>query len=214
MSEGKTVALVANGALHNPDLLSIPIRQHQKIIAVDGGLYHLDKMGLTPDLIVGDLDSISDELLKRYANVPIHRLPIDKDETDLEVALRLTAQPDVARMTLYCVLEKRTDHALGNLHLLRRYPQRAFIETGIETIFDIVGTAVVKCKPGQTVSFIPLGGPVAGVSSKGLKWELNNASFSKDFLSISNICLNSSFHMEITTGDLLCILQTLKTYPL
>lgn len=203
-----TVALVANGAIHNPTLLAPRIRQHKQIVAVDGGLVYCDQMQIRPDLIVGDLDSVSDDLMKRYANVPVHTLHRDKDDTDLEAALRLTVRPGAQRITLFGVLEKRTDHALGNLHLLRRYPQRVFIETETETLFDIVGSAKIPCKAGQTISFIPLGGPVKGVSSRGLKWELRNAIFSKDFLSISNICLGNTVEITIEEGDLICILQS------
>jgi thiamine pyrophosphokinase len=208
MPAKKTVALVANGAIHSPTCLAPRIKQYQQIIAVDGGLYYCDLMQICPELIVGDLDSISQELLKKYSHVPIYSLPIDKDETDLECAVRLVAKPDVAKITIFGALEKRTDHALGNLHILRRYPHKVFIESETELIFAIKGKSDIPCTIGQTISFIPLGGPVTGVTSKGLKWELNNASFDKDFMSISNICLNPSIQVSIASGDLLCILQT------
>jgi thiamine pyrophosphokinase len=205
----KTAALIANGAIHNPSALASRIKHYQEIIAVDGGLYYLDLMGICPDLIVGDLDSIPQELLKKYSHVPIHSLSIDKDKTDLEWAVELLiAKSEIEKITIFGALEKRSDHALGNLHILRRYPRRVSIESETELIFAIQGKSEISCKIGQTISFIPLGGPVTGVTSKGLKWELFNASFDKNFMSISNICLNSSIQISIVEGDLLCILQT------
>lgn len=204
----QNIAIVAHGALHEPHRLAARLKKYQQIIAVDGGLHYCDAMGIRPDLIVGDLDSVSKELLDRYQDVPIHRLPIHKDETDLECALNLVLNSGSQKITLFAVLEKRTDHALGNLHILRRYPGKVFIETENEFIFAIKGSAEVACAPGQTISLIPMGGPVTGVTTKGLKWELNHASFDQNFLSISNICLGSSFQISIQTGDLVCIMQT------
>lgn len=203
----KNIALVANGAIHDLDKIAKRIQAHEYVIAVDGGLCYCEQMGIVPNLIIGDLDSAPFELLGRYPTIPVRRYLTDKDETDLELAVQATYSPEVERITVFGALEKRTDHAVGNLHLIRRYPQKVFLETEDETVFAIEGDIEIPCSIGQMVSFLPLGGPVTGVCSKGLKWELRDASFTKNFLSISNVCLEAPIQLSIKHGDLICCLH-------
>lgn len=202
----QTIALVANGDIQDYKKIAESVRTYQQIIAVDGGLNHCDKMGITPDLIIGDFDSTSPELLQKHANIPTYRYPCDKDETDLELALSLCCASATERVTVFGALQLRTDHALANLHLLRRYPGKVRIETEIEIIYACRGTVQLECSVGQTLSLIPMGGPVTGVSSKGLKWELEEVSMDQNFMSISNICVMTPAQLTIQEGDLLCCL--------
>jgi thiamine pyrophosphokinase len=203
----KNIALVANGAIHDLKAIGKRLKAYDYIIAVDGGLLYCDSMGIEPDLIIGDLDSASLELLSNYPNVPVRRYLTDKDETDLELALQAVYHPEVENITVFGALEKRTDHSVSNLHLIRRYPKKLYLETEGELIFAIEGISEIPCKKGQLVSFLPLGGPITGVSSTGLKWELKDASFSKNFMSISNICLKNLIKIQIKIGDLICCMH-------
>lgn len=202
-----TFALIANGGIHNYPIIKPLIKAHECIIAVDGGIQHCHKMKITPDMIVGDMDSAPSELLQHYAEVPVRLFPKHKDETDMELAVQSVFTPQVEKITLFGALEKRTDHALANMHLIRRYPQKVYIETETEFIFAFDGEVEIPCIPGQTIAFIHLGDPVAGVTSQGLKWELCDATFSKYFMSISNICVENPVRLNLKKGDLLCVLQ-------
>ncbi len=202
-----TVAIIANGAIHDHQALAPLIQAHHEIIAVDGGFNHCVKMGIQPDIIIGDFDSIDPELIKFVQSVPTRRFPQEKNETDLELAIQATYTPEIKKITLYGALEQRTDHALANLHLVRRYPNKVFIETERETVFVFDSTIEIPCVPGQTISFIQIGDPASGINSQGLKWELRDASFNKYFFSLSNICLANPVRVSIQHGDLICILQ-------
>jgi thiamine pyrophosphokinase len=205
-----TYALVANGKINCYKKILPLIQQHECIIAVDGGTHHCHQMNITPDMIIGDLDSTSPEMLRHYANVPVRRFNSEKDETDLELALQSIYTPEAEKITIFAALEKRTDHTLANLHLIRRYPMKVFIETESERLFVVNGPLEIPCTPGQTVSFIHLGTPATGVTSSGLKWEMQNATFSKYYFSLANICLSHSIRLTLTSGDLLCCLQKLE----
>lgn len=207
--QAKTVAVIANGSIENYDYIATLIKKYDQVIAVDGGLHHCDRMGIMPQLIIGDMDSVTPDLLSRYSNVPTSVFPKDKDETDLELALKTLNFTPLDKVTLFGALGLRADHMLYNLHLMRRYPQKLYIETELDLIFAFNSPVTIDCSVGQTVSFIPLGGqgPVAGITSRGLKWELNDAVFTKDFMSISNICLQSPVQVNIQKGDLICCLQ-------
>lgn len=202
-----TFALIANGVIDDYAAVLPLIKSYGCVIAVDGGLRHCQAMGLTPDLIIGDMDSAPPELLEIYSQVPKRMFPRDKNETDLELAIMATFTPEIEKMTIFGALGHRTDHHLVNLQLTRRYPHKVFIETESELIFAFDREVKLQTKPGQTISFIPLGGPVSGVNSQGLKWELYEAAFDKYFMSLSNICLGEEVVISIKQGDLLCVIQ-------
>jgi len=202
----KTAALVANGTISDFEKIGSRVRSFPYVVAVDGGICNCQQMGVTPNIIIGDLDSAPPELLQHYSDVPQKLFPADKDKTDLELAIEEAASQGMERIVIFGALERRMDHSVYNLHLLRRHPGLLSIESEYETLFVIDHTMEVPCQQGQTISLIPLGGPVQGVTTKGLKWELNNATFNRDFMSISNICLSNSFLVEVQSGDILCCL--------
>ena len=202
-----TVAIIANGAIHDYLAVAPLIKAHAEIIAVDGGYNHCVKMGIQPDIIIGDFDSIDPANLSNIESIPTRRFPRDKNETDLELAIQATFTPEVKKITIYGALEHRSDHTLANLHLIRRYPNKVFIETEKETIFVFDAQIEIPCTPGQTISFVQIGDPASGIFSEGLQWELHDATFSKYFFSLSNICLAQTVRMRIHHGDLLCIMQ-------
>jgi len=199
-------ALIANGAFDNPFALAPLVRSYQSIVAVDGGLVHCHAMGITPDLIVGDFDSIPPDLLQKYPQVPVQAFPKHKDQTDLELAIQFVYRPEVERIAVFGALGKRIDHTLSNLHILRRYPGKIIFENHDESVFCVQGSQEITTFPGQTISLIQLG-DVKGITTKGLHWELNKARFDKFFYSLSNIAQGSSFQIAIEEGDLICCLN-------
>src|ERR1700733_10639046 len=148
----KKIAIVANGRIHDLTEISKLVKAHSFIVAADGGLLNCEAMGITPDLIVGDMDSTPSETLKKYKDVPIELFPIDKDKTDLEIAIETVFSPNVEKISLFAALEKRIDHALYNLYLLFRYPGKLVIESEYETVFIINQSMDISCRPGQTIS--------------------------------------------------------------
>lgn len=202
----QTYALIANGAIDDSGATRSLILQYDQVIAVDGGLNHCHAMGITPNLIIGDMDSVSPELLAQYAHIPTQKFPFEKDETDLELALKAVMSPQLVKATIFGALGYRTDHLLANLHLIRRYPERVFIESERELIFSVRGELTIPTFEGQTISFLPLG-TAENISSTGLKWELKNATFNQSFFSLSNICLADRVKISIGHGDLICIMM-------
>ena len=83
----KKIAIVANGRIHDPAEVARLVKTHPFVVAADGGLVNCEAMGITPDLIVGDMDSTPPETLKRYKHIPIELFAVDKDKTDVELAI-------------------------------------------------------------------------------------------------------------------------------
>lgn len=200
------IALVANGAIFDYKYTARRLRAFAYVVAVDGGLNHCYAMGIQPNLIVGDLDSAAPDVLSHYSMVEQRRFPSDKNETDLELAIA-QVMDDEKQLVVFGALNQRTDHSLGNLHLLRRYPGRIVLESEFERVFAVRGQVELACRLGQTISLIPLGGPVRGVTSKGLRWELNHSTFDMNFFSISNEAVAERVEVRIEEGDLICVMQ-------
>jgi thiamine pyrophosphokinase len=200
--------MICNAPIEESTKLKERIASFPVLVAVDGGINYCHQMGLNPDLIVGDLDSADPTILKQYGHVPEKRFPQDKDKTDLEIALELVYHAKVEEITIFAAVGGRTDHTLGNLILLSRYPGKLFCETATERLFVIDRQIVIATHPGQLISLIPLNGPVSGIESKGLKWELHNSTFDKKFIGISNEALGKQVAISVKQGDLLCCINT------
>jgi thiamine pyrophosphokinase len=203
----RSAALVANGVVHDMRWISASIKNYPIVIAVDGGLVYCDQIGVTPNLIIGDLDSAPQHLLERYAHVPIEKFLSNKEWTDLDLAVFAVDGIKMEKIAVFGALEGRTDHALYNLQLARRYPGKLIIETERETTMVLQGTTTLDVTPGQTLSLIPLGPPAIKVNTKGLKWELHQATLDKELMSISNVCMESKVVINIGEGDVVCYLS-------
>src|SRR5690348_6195146 len=131
-------------------------------------------MGITPDLLLGDFDSIKSHVLEAFSTVPKQHYPSDKDKTDLELAIEFVYHLQTEKIAVFGALGGRTDHALGNLILLSRYPGKIFLEGENETLFAIPQHVELSLPVGKTLSLIPLNGPAKGIDTEGLKWPLKN----------------------------------------
>ena len=201
----QSVAMIGNGEIQSPSIIRRLILRHTRCVAIDGGLIHCAKMNIQPHVIVGDFDSCPKELLEKYRNVSKISLKKGENETDLEVAVAEIAPQQI---TLYGAWGYRIDHSLTNILLLTRYPGIK-IETESEIVFSIGGSATIECKPGQTVSLIPINGPVT-VTTEGLKWELQDGKLDKNFVGISNIALKEKVQINVKEGNLVCCLNKPK----
>jgi thiamine pyrophosphokinase len=187
------IVIIAGGEL------DIPVREEYScLVAVDGGLHYCDNMSLMPDFIIGDLDSVDHRLLeKKYSHIPRKIFNKDKDKTDLELVVEEFWGKD--KIKVFAALGKRIDHSLYNLHLMCRYPGLE-IETRYEISFAVSGEQKIPCFRGQTVSFIPVSGE-SKISSRGLKWELDD-----NAISISNLCLDNEIDISVQGSPVVCCL--------
>jgi thiamine pyrophosphokinase len=203
------IAIICNAPIENTTKVKERILTFPFLIAVDGGINHCHKLDIRPDLIVGDFDSADPTLLKSFSGIPEKRYPKDKDKTDLEITLELVDHAQVEEIAIFGALGGRTDHTLGNLTLLSRYPGKVFLETDHERMFVVDRHAEIATWPGQWISLIPLNGPVRGIDTDQLKWELKNGTLDKQFIGISNEALGNRVKISVQEGDLLCCLNDL-----
>ena len=207
----RRAVIFANGLL--PDLQAVQrlLQADDFWIAADGGSNHALACGRAPDVLIGDLDSIAapvrGELEKAGTQVLVH--PAEKDETDLELAVRYALEKGFSPIRIVGAFGGRTDQTLANLTLLadpalREYDIR--IDDGREEALCIRECAVLRGAAGDVVSLIPFGLAAEGVVTKGLQYPLRgetlNASRTRG---VSNRMLGDEAEITLERGVLLCI---------
>ena len=203
--------LFINGEVKEYGFLTDLIEEDSFMVAVDGGLRHLLAVQRQPDLLIGDLDSVTPAQISTLtqAGVEILRFPVEKDETDLELALLEIARRGFKSIQLVGAFGGRTDQMLANLFLLL-LPQLAgltvrLVEEG-EEIFLIRAQMQITGQPGDIISLIPIGGFAEGVSTSGLCYPLlNEILYPEHSRGISNQMQDSKALVTLTGGNLLCI---------
>jgi thiamine pyrophosphokinase len=150
------------------------------LIAADGGGNALYAAGLTPHLVVGDLDSLEPAASDAFAasGATIVRHPAEKDETDLELALLAAVAHGATRIDVLGALGGRWDQGLSNVALLA-LPELAgrrvrLLDTAQEA-YLARGETPIAGMLGETVSLLPLGGPARGITTRGLRYPLAGA---------------------------------------
>ena len=181
------------------------------VIAADGGAEHALALGLHVDVVVGDLDSIDPDTLLELeeSGTRIEPHPVDKDDTDLELALATALASGATSVTIVGSASGRLDHALGILLAgaserwaglcidLRIDAARAWI---VRDHLEIEGEA------DDVVSLLAVGGPATGVTSTGLRWRLAEATMSPGVaVGLSNLMTGTTATITLTGGTLLVV---------
>ncbi len=181
------------------------------IICADGGVEYALKVSCMPDIVIGDLDSISKESeskLKRQ-KVEFIRYPKDKDESDGELAVDYAVKRGYKKIIIFGLLGRRVDHVISNLFLPLAFKDKDIdicYFDGNQEIFIIGESAEIKGKVGDRLSLIPVLGDVMGVATEGLKFPLKDETLRLGFSrGISNIFINRLVKVTFQKGCLLAI---------
>ena len=206
--------LFVNGDLPAPEKIRAQLTTDDLLIAVDGGMRHMASLGLIPNLIIGDLDSANPALMQDYRTqgVEIRTFPVDKDETDLEIALDASLDLGLESIWVVAALGGRMDQSLGNIFLLTR-PDLANYDIrlvdGLSEVFLIRTSASINGEVGERVSLLPLSGPADGIHTQGLQFPLENETlYPHKTRGISNRLSSPSATISLQRGLLLCIHET------
>jgi thiamine pyrophosphokinase len=199
------ILVVANGAPPSEVLLRHLAKEHDCLVAVDGGVCACLHSQLEPHLLIGDFDSISPLQRSQLANVKQIHTP-NQNKSDLEKTLEYLFKEKNPRLITVCgALSQRLDHTLANLYLLCRYPGKVVFETDTERCMALLPNTLIPCHPGQLFSLIPFN-TATNVVTQGLQWELKNVSLSNVFFSLSNRCLSTEVSITFSSGDLVACL--------
>jgi len=178
-----------------------------QVVAADGGAYNVLKHGVNPAVIIGDLDSYTDEA---PVGAKVLHKP-DQESNDLQKALSYAAENAAREVIVAGVMGDRLDHGLNNLSVLLEYSQHfkslSFIDN-FGRSFVAERTQQIETAPGKVVSLYPLAGPVEGIVTQDLRYPLVNESLE---VGVRNGCLNEALATTVTithrSGALLLMVQ-------
>jgi len=212
----KHVVAVANGALGDgaASLLRETLNHRETIlVAVDGGGRHLLRLGIDPNFVTGDFDSLSEpeRTLLSARGATVVPTP-DQDYTDLDKALtwiRTTLEPET--ITVFGATGGRLDHLYSVLSTLVRHGSHTDIR-----LVDEIGETFVVCDhrawdgdnlPGRTVSLMALG-PVENVTTTGLRWPLTGEPLAPGVRDGTlNVVDAPCFSVSVGSGTLIVLLH-------
>jgi len=203
--------IFANGVVETLEAVRQILQAGDTLIAADGGLRLLRALGLTPDVRIGDLDSLPEGSLPLLQNLPVQvvRHPPEKNETDLELALQWAVERGFRSVRIVAALGGRVDHTLANLFLLTAPDLGECdvrIDDGIQEIFVISDTHRIQGLPGDLVSLLPLRDDAHGVTTENLYYPLHGETLkAHQTRGISNVMTGNEAHVSLTGGMLLCV---------
>ena len=182
------------GAGEFTPLYRIPAEEDY-VIAADGGYRYLQQMGIYPDLVLGDFDS----LLEKPQHDHLIELPAEKDDTDMLYAIKVGLEKGFKTFYLYGGMGGRFDHTVANLQSLAFLSQHgaAGFLFGKEDVTTVL----------SYISLFSFGEHCSGVCIRGLKYELENASLCHTFpIGTSNEFIGRESSISVREGTLLVVL--------
>lgn len=207
----KQVLIVAGGPIQNEQLQVELSAQPDLIIAADRGGDYLLELGVRPNVLIGDFDSISKTTLQKMGHhgVEVRSYPTNKDQTDLELAVDLALQSSASQIRILGALGDRMDHTFANVGLLLKTlgnKSEAHLLDQKHDIMLIDRRVIIPRKLGWSISLIPLTVRVTGVTTKGLAYPLDGAVLNqKSTRGIHNEFISEQAIIEINRGRLLII---------
>jgi thiamine pyrophosphokinase len=197
------ITIIANGELPSEEIMNSLKRDKDMIIAADGGANICKKCGLAPYYIVGDLDSIKDEI-DEYKHSEIIKIE-SQDTTDMQKALDFAIQFHPEELNIYAALGNRCDHTLANLFLFFNFEYN-----GELTVYDNFGCLKIfqpgkhklQGKSGELISFFSFA-KLKNFKIKGLKYPVPLQNLKPNFYSISNEFTSAIAEISFSEGRVL-----------
>ena len=193
-----------------------PVEQVHKedfILAADGGLVHVQKLGLTPNGILGDFDSLG------YVPQGSTVFPVEKDDTDAMLAARKGLELGYTQFILYGSLDgPRLDHTLANLQTLQYLSDNGAVGylVGKDYIVTSVKNAAIRFAPSATgiVSVFCMGADARQVTLQGLQYPLDNGTLTAGYpLGVSNHFIGEEAVISVKDGSLLVLFDRKNGLP-
>lgn len=203
--------VVANGCFPMAPLPLALLRKASALIACDGAIETLDKKGLSPTAIVGDLDSIPAGLRERYAD-RIYQV-IDQEINDLTKAVRFARKTGWREVLILGATGLREDHTLGNISLLMEYApdfDRIEMLSDYGLFTPLTASATLASHPGQQVSLFSLV-PDGKITTDGLRWPLMRRPLTAWWQGTLNEALADTFTLTLSEGAQVLVYRAMST---
>ena len=201
----KTIIL-ANGEFPKHPIPLQILYEAEKVICCDGATLKLLDHKREPDLIIGDLDSLPDEIKSKYAGRLI--CITEQENNDLTKAVNWCIENNIEEVTILGATGLRTDHTIGNIALLARYGKKIKVQMlddyGVYT--PIYQTTTFSSFKGQQVSILSIQQETA-ITLEGLKYPLHEYCLTEWWMGTLNESLGESFSIIFDKGSIV-VFQT------
>ncbi len=201
--------LIVTGGNVNTEFLKKILEENkfETIIAADKGLEALNKINVMPNYIIGDFDSVNKTTLNQYKdkNIEITYLKPEKDFTDTHMAIKLAIEKRAKHITIIGATGTRMDHTLANIHILNEALQNnvptEIINENNRIMLINRKAKLIKNTNYKYVSIIPLTTKITGVTLKGFKYNIENATINLgESIGVSNEQIEQEALIEIKEG--------------
>ncbi|OPF51759.1 thiamine diphosphokinase [Clostridium baratii] len=203
--------IVSGGKAPSKELLKEYIKDDDYIVGVDKGCNILKEIEVTPNIILGDFDSIDKEVLNYYKdkNVKIEKFNAEKDYTDTDLGYIKALEVNPSEIILFGATGSRIDHMLGNIGILLKGLRENIKVTIVDDnnkMYAVNKSSLVKKEEGRVISFHALSDIVKNLTIKNGKYPLNN--YNMTLLEPRAICnefLDDDIYIEFDSGIILIL---------
>lgn len=193
-----------------------------RIVCADSGWRVCRDCGLRPELVIGDLDSLTEEECSELSRegIPVQRFPVDKDQSDLQLALETLALSYQGEVDVVAALGGRLDHLLFNVCSVLE----AALQLGLQPRLVSHDTLVVPLRASQsialheltgcTASLLPLSAKLEGLTLQGFRYPLQGESLTRSATrGLSNVVESATARLQLEKGEGLLILTRQEPRP-
>ncbi len=208
---GKRAVIFTNGVIRNTGFYLPFLKRNDVILCANGGTGAALELGLVPDMVIGDLDSLGQKELDFLAerDVFLNCYPPEKDYSDLELALVYALEHGAAEIVVLGGGGGRPDQFFANLMLLNLALQKdvpAVLVSEDGEVRLVNRGLEVKGEPGDTVSLLAVSAEVSGIETRGLKFPLFGESlFFSSTRGLSNVLNDTAAYIALEKGLLLVV---------
>jgi thiamine pyrophosphokinase len=204
----KKCVILANGKPPRKSVITFFLKNgFDTIICADGGADSALRLSLTPDFIIGDLDSISKEAIKKFKSISKVLQYKRQNDTDVEKCLKFAIKNKYDEALLIGVTGNRLDHTICNLGIVLKFFNKIKLSLLAENSYlkPYTGDVRLKSQKGELISIYGLDKKTK-ITSKGLKYQLKNISLPfGEKESTSNVSTSNSIQLKIRNGIIFII---------
>jgi len=205
----RRACVFCNGQLKNPANVKQIAKDCGLLIAADGGAKYFFDIGLTPQVVIGDMDSIDSDTWGNESGIEYIRYQGDKNKSDAELAVEYALEHGYEHVLLVAATGGRLDHTLGNIALVAGYPGQIAILDGISTLVAVEKSekCVLHGRIGAIVSLMPYSTGPLKVRTNGLKYPLQDECLLSATHGLSNELSQTKACICVSDGILLVYIE-------
>lgn len=214
MKAAKNIVIFTGGSYGAPDFYRAVLKEQpaDQIIAADKGAEMAHRLGLVPDVLVGDFDSADPAVIQALVDqgVPVERHPVRKNQTDTELAVSVALSGSAASVILFGAMGNRLDHVIGSIDTLISIEAAGAIGWLVDPynrlrLLTGPGRWPLALAPGTTVSLIPWCGSAGPVNLAGFDYPLKEAMLTPETAgrTLSNVAVEGEQCITVGKGRVL-----------